>query len=189
MVHCRYLSPMWESSVADPDPSDPYVFGPPGSVSQRSGTGSVYHQAKIARKTLFCDIFLTFYLWKWCKCTFKRKKHSFKKKIIFFSFLLVSWRSMTKIAGSASISQRNSSADPDPYQNVMDPQHCRNPILLILLFQLLIPCFFNSPWKAYGTTCNPPGRTVSSSETDFFPSLFRTSVLLDPYHIRIQQSI
>ncbi len=35
------------SSVADsdPDPSDPYVFGPPGS-------GSFYHQAKIVRKTL-----------------------------------------------------------------------------------------------------------------------------------------
>ncbi len=30
--------------VADPDPSDPYVFGPPGfgSVSQRHGCGSFY---------------------------------------------------------------------------------------------------------------------------------------------------
>jgi hypothetical protein len=37
------------SSVADPDPnpSDPYVFGPPGSVS-----GSFYHQAKIVKKAL-----------------------------------------------------------------------------------------------------------------------------------------
>ncbi len=45
------------SSVADPDSSDPYVFGPPGSgsgsISQRyesgpgagSGSGSIYHQA------------------------------------------------------------------------------------------------------------------------------------------------
>jgi hypothetical protein len=50
------------SSVADsdPDPSGPYVFGPPGSgsgsASQRygygSGSGSFYHQAKIVRKTL-----------------------------------------------------------------------------------------------------------------------------------------
>jgi hypothetical protein len=32
------------TSVADPDPSDPYVFGPPGS-------GSFYQQAKIVRKT------------------------------------------------------------------------------------------------------------------------------------------
>jgi hypothetical protein len=33
-----------------------------------------------------------------------------------------------KIAGSGSesgsISQRHGSVDPDPYQNVMDPQHC-----------------------------------------------------------------
>jgi hypothetical protein len=34
---------------------------------------------------------------------------------------------MMKIAGSGSgfISQRHGSADPDPQQNVMDPQHCR----------------------------------------------------------------
>jgi hypothetical protein len=35
------------TSVADPDPSDPYVFGPPGSGSIRqrygSGSGSFYH--------------------------------------------------------------------------------------------------------------------------------------------------
>jgi hypothetical protein len=37
---------------------------------------------------------------------------------------------MTKIAGSGSasgsgsISPRHGSADPDPHQNVMDPQHC-----------------------------------------------------------------
>ncbi len=45
-----------------------------------------------------------------------------------------SWRSMTKIAGSGSepgfgsefICQRHGSEDPDldPYQNVMDPEHC-----------------------------------------------------------------
>jgi hypothetical protein len=34
-------------SVADPDPPDPHVFGPPGS-----GSGSFYHHAKIVRKTL-----------------------------------------------------------------------------------------------------------------------------------------
>jgi hypothetical protein len=34
--------------------SDQYVFGPPGSgsVGQRYGSGSFYHQAKITRKTL-----------------------------------------------------------------------------------------------------------------------------------------
>ncbi len=31
---------------------------------------------------------------------------------------------MTKIAGSGSISQRQGSADPDPHQNVIDPEHC-----------------------------------------------------------------
>ncbi len=51
-----------------------------------------------------------------------------------FSFLLASWRSMMKIegsgsasgsaSGSGSISQRHGSADPDPHQNVMDPEHC-----------------------------------------------------------------
>ncbi len=48
------------NSVADPDPSDPYVFGPPRSgsesVSQRHGSRpgslSFYHQAKIVRKPL-----------------------------------------------------------------------------------------------------------------------------------------
>jgi hypothetical protein len=41
-------------SVADPDPPDPYVFGPSGSTSQRygSGSGSFYHHTKIVRKTL-----------------------------------------------------------------------------------------------------------------------------------------
>ncbi len=42
-------------------------------------------------------------------------------------FLLTSWRSLTKIAGSGSasgsISQGYGSADPDPYQNFLDPQH------------------------------------------------------------------
>jgi hypothetical protein len=33
----------------DPDLPDPHVFGPPGSgsISQRYGSGSFYHQAKI----------------------------------------------------------------------------------------------------------------------------------------------
>ncbi len=31
---------------------------------------------------------------------------------------------MTKITGSGSISQRHGSADPDPPQNVMDPNQC-----------------------------------------------------------------
>jgi hypothetical protein len=46
----------------DPDPSDPYVFGPPGSgsISQMygSGSGSFCHQEK-PRFLLFCDFFMT----------------------------------------------------------------------------------------------------------------------------------
>ncbi len=37
------------ASVADPDPPDPHVFGPPGS-------GSFYYHAKIVRKTLILTI-------------------------------------------------------------------------------------------------------------------------------------
>ncbi len=54
------------SSVADPDPDpkDPYVFGPPGSesgsISQRygseSGSGSFYHQAEIVRKIMIHSV-------------------------------------------------------------------------------------------------------------------------------------
>ncbi len=39
-------------SVPYPDPADPHVFWPPGSISQRYGSGSFYHQAKIVRKPL-----------------------------------------------------------------------------------------------------------------------------------------
>jgi hypothetical protein len=45
--------PRQESSVADPDPPDPHVFGSPGS-------GSFYHHAKIVRKTYYFVIFFYF---------------------------------------------------------------------------------------------------------------------------------
>jgi hypothetical protein len=55
LLHIPYLITLNKiiSSVADPD--DPHVFGPPGfgsgSISsQRYGSGSFYHQAKIVRK-------------------------------------------------------------------------------------------------------------------------------------------
>jgi hypothetical protein len=40
----------FETRVADP--SDQYGFGPPGSISQRYGSGSFYLQGKKVRKTL-----------------------------------------------------------------------------------------------------------------------------------------
>jgi hypothetical protein len=54
------------NSVADPEPnpdrSDLYVFGPSGSgsgsISQRSGPGSFYHNGKIVRKTLISTVLL-----------------------------------------------------------------------------------------------------------------------------------
>jgi hypothetical protein len=49
---------------------------------------------------------------------------------------------MTKIAGSGSISQRHGSADPDsdpdPHQNVMDPQHWTLYITPLLTVSLLM---------------------------------------------------
>jgi hypothetical protein len=50
-VHLHVVFAIAVTSVEDPDPSDPHVFGPPGSgsISQRygSGSGSFYHHAKI----------------------------------------------------------------------------------------------------------------------------------------------
>ncbi len=86
----------------------------PDPCSQRYGSGSFYHQSKIVWKTLIpTPLRLLFdflaLIENWCKCTFQAEK---------LSFLLASWRSMTKIAGSGSasgsISQMHGSADPDP---------------------------------------------------------------------------
>ncbi len=46
-----------ETNAADPDP-DPHVYEPPGSgsTSQRYGSGSFYHHAKIVKKTLIPTI-------------------------------------------------------------------------------------------------------------------------------------
>jgi hypothetical protein len=61
----------------NPDPPDPHVFGPPrsgsGSTSQRYGSGSFYHHAKIVRKILIPTIFFLLFIFeKLCKCTFKK---------------------------------------------------------------------------------------------------------------------
>jgi hypothetical protein len=40
---------------------------------------------------------------------------------------------MTEIVGSGSISQRHGFADPDPPQNVIDPQHCKKLIFVGIL--------------------------------------------------------
>ncbi len=44
------------------------------------------------------------------------------------NFVIKSFKSLKKVVGSGSISQRYGSGDPDPdpdpHQNVPDPQHC-----------------------------------------------------------------
>ncbi len=104
-------------------------FGPPGSGS---GSGSFYHSAKIVRKNLISTVLWLLFDFLPFKNDVKVPSKSnvqknFVKKIIFW---LASCRSMMKIegSGSASINQRHGSADPDPHQNVMDPQHCPPPL-------------------------------------------------------------
>ncbi len=68
-----------------------------------------------------------------------------RKNFLKNSFLLASWKSLTKITGSGSISQRHGSAnpdpDPDPHQNVIDPQrNTRSRILVPYTFRI-IPYF------------------------------------------------
>ncbi len=76
-------------SVADPDP---HVFGPPGSGSTSqmygSGSGSLYHHAKIVRKTYFVTIFDFLFLKNFVNVASKSKKQ--KKLCSKISFLLAS---------------------------------------------------------------------------------------------------
>ncbi len=41
---------IYKAGVADTDPEDSYVLGPPGSISPRYGSGSFDHQATVVRK-------------------------------------------------------------------------------------------------------------------------------------------
>ncbi len=118
------------SSVADPEP-DPYDFGPPGSgsVSTRygseSGSGSFYHQPKVVSKILIPTVLWLLYDFLFSKNDVNVASKSKKQKNIENFFWLPSWRSLMKIAGSGvgSVCQRYGSEDPDPNQNVTDPQH------------------------------------------------------------------
>jgi hypothetical protein len=86
-------------------------------------------------------------------------------------------------SGSRSISQRHGSADPhpnpDPHQNVMDPQHCVNHFATAMLFLLIVRlvCLFfmrklglkrldqghlHSKLEFLGLTC--PGRESNRGE-------------------------
>jgi hypothetical protein len=130
LVFCR-LFIFWQWSHCDgdghccgsrsPSPKDPYVFGPPGSgfgsVRQRYGSGSFYHQAKIVRKTLIPTVLWLLYDFlslKWCKCTFKK----YKQKNSFVGILKVSDKNSriwihyadARIRGSGSVTKCHVSA-------------------------------------------------------------------------------
>jgi hypothetical protein len=82
-------------------------FGPP-----ECGSGSFFHQEKVVRKPLFlvfCGFLFDFLT---LKNYVNVPSKSNKQKIFFLKMAVaVAW-----IRGSVS-------GDPDPYQNVMDPQH------------------------------------------------------------------
>jgi hypothetical protein len=48
----RYMCIWTQTSVADSDPSDSYVFEPPDPLVRDMDPNSFYHQVKIAQKTL-----------------------------------------------------------------------------------------------------------------------------------------
>ena len=124
--------PFARTSVPDPnlDPPDPHVFWPPrsASTSQRypdpaldpAPARILLSPSKNSKKNIDSYCFVTS-LWLYSlKNDVNVPSKSNKQK----NFRLTSWRSLTKITGSGTNSQRYGSADPDPYQNFMDAQHC-----------------------------------------------------------------
>ncbi len=101
-------------SVADPDPNpvpdppDPHVFGPfgSGSISQRYGSGSFYHHAKIVRKTLIPTIFDFLSLKNDVNVPSKSNKQKIKTKNLFFVGILKANDENSRI--------RIRDLDPDP---------------------------------------------------------------------------
>ncbi len=139
MDQCRpwKVTNIWQkwSLIIDVDP-DPYIFGPPGSGSiiintdpalaririhhylYGSGFGTFHHQAKIVWKTLIFTVLWLLYDFLSLKNDVNLPSKSNQQK----NFLWASWRPLTNRTGSRRRLYR--SADPDPYQNVTDPQHC-----------------------------------------------------------------
>jgi hypothetical protein len=101
----------------DPDPLGRGVDPDPSIIKQNS------------RKTLILNVFLLLLDFLSLKNHVKVHSKSNKQKNFFKNYFFVGV-SVTKIVGSASasrsgsISQRHGSADPDPHQNVIDPEHC-----------------------------------------------------------------
>jgi hypothetical protein len=112
-----------------------------------------------------------------------------KQKIYFLYefFLLAFCRSMAKIAGSGSISQRHGSADtdPDPHQNVMDPQHCFNQNIPVI--------FLLEHWSGGGYYCLSVFRSTTlisllirfpQHNSDPFSIVWQTFLSNSKYHCR-----
>jgi hypothetical protein len=76
---------------------------------------------------------------------------------------------MTKIAGSGSISQRHGFADPDPDppQNVMDPQHCCRHV------QTSTDSCFPDTARCRSSPCGVDCRHVQNSTCSCFPDMAR----------------
>ncbi len=99
---------------------------------------------------------------------------------------MASWRSMMKIegsgtaSGSRSISQRHGSADPDPHQNVMDPQHCFKLALVTQKQEIgKASCFPDRPtwllgWRRRPCAC-APAQACSSPGSAYTKHKLRTS--------------
>jgi hypothetical protein len=91
------------------------------------------------KKNLLSYYFFVTFLWLFIlKIYVNLPSKSYKQKNLGKKkFLLASWRSVTKIAGSWAdsgfINQMHGSADPDPHQNVMDPQLWSIPFLQCII--------------------------------------------------------
>ncbi len=95
-----------------------------GSFSQRYGSGSFYHQAKIVRKPFIPAALWLLFDFLSLKSdvnvpSISNKQKNFILNLFFVAILKVE----TKIAGSGSISQRHGSSDPDPDPHQMSWIH------------------------------------------------------------------
>ncbi len=98
-----------KTSVGDPDPLEPHVFGHPGSESigqmYGSGSGSFPFLIKFERTEIIYP-------------SLKLLKKGVGSGV-------GAGAGSRAESGSGSVSQRYGSADPDPHQNVTDPQYCQ----------------------------------------------------------------
>ncbi len=104
-----------------------------------------------------------------------------RKIFLQINFKLAFWRSMTRKAGSASgfICQRHGSLDPDPHQNVMDPEHCFQPFFNFTKEKILqywtIKTWY-SPWN-FRKSCGPVFKTNSFA----FINVLLLCIVVDPH--------